>query len=191
MTLTLLLFLTIVAFLLGLLVWALGKPKPAGHVVHEPASLEQAGRRHATYLALIRQALAPTDLVFLTRLGSHQLAMRVRKERRSVVLSYLASLREDHSRLLRIAKVVAALSPAVAPSQELKRVWLSAQFWLRYQILCAGVYVGLLSLRNLDGLSRMVSELAVRVETAMTELGERAALAAKLASSLDRGGDVA
>ena len=38
----------------------------------------------------------------------------------------------------------------------------------------------------------MVSELAVRVEIAMSELGERAAIAAQMASSLDRGGvDVA
>ena len=78
----------------------------------------------------------------------------------------------------------------VGPISE--RARLSAQFSLRYQMVRAGLYDGLLSLPRLDALSHMVSELAVRMETAMKELGERAALAAKLASSLDgRNVDVA
>ena len=104
------------------------------------------------------------------------------------MLSYLASLRDDHLRLLRVAKVVAALSPEVSSAQELERAWLTLQFSLRYRILRGEVYAGWLPLRNLDGLSHMVSDLAVRVETAMNELGERAMIAAKLTSSLERGG---
>jgi hypothetical protein len=185
-------FVAIVACLLALLAWALSKPKHQKQPNDEPASLEQEGRRHATYLPSIRQALSAADFVFLVTHGSHQLAVRVRKERRQIVLSYLASLRDDHLRLLRVAKVVAALSPEVASAQELERVWLTLQFSLRYRIIRGEVYAGWLPLRNLSGLSHMVSDLAVRVETAMNELGERAALAAKLASSLDRGGvDVA
>jgi argininosuccinate lyase len=43
-------------------------------------------------------------------------------------------------------------------------------------------------LPQLDGLGDMVSGLSVRMEEAMKELGERAALAAELASSLNRRG---
>jgi hypothetical protein len=56
----------------------------------------------------------------------------------------------------------------------------------------AGLYAGLSSVPRLDALSHMVSELAVRMETALKELGERAALAAKAASPLDgRGVNIA
>jgi hypothetical protein len=188
MTLTLWFFSTIVACLLGLLAWAIGKPRNRKRPIDGPASLEQVGRRHTTYLPLIRQALSRTDFVYLVTHGSRELAVRVRAERRRVVLSYLANLRDDHLRLVRVAKVVAVLSPEVASAQELERAWLTVQFMSRYQILRVEVYAGLLSLRSLDALSHMVSDLAVRVETAMNELGERAMLAAKLTSSLERGG---
>jgi hypothetical protein len=55
-----------------------------------------------------------------------------------------------------------------------------------------GLYAGLLLLPQLSGLSVMVSELAFRLELAMKELGDRAEVAAELASTLDRRGlDVA
>jgi hypothetical protein len=192
-TLTLGIFIAIIACLLALLGWALSTPRKRGPLNRGPAAdLEQAGRRHATYLPLIRRALCPADIVFLEARGPRRLAGRVKKERRRVALSYLAGLHSDFLQLVRIAKVVAALSPEVATAQELERVWLSVQFSWRYRMLRAEVYAGTVSLRGLDGLSHMVSELAIRVENAMSEIGERAAIAAKLASSLDRGGvDVA
>jgi hypothetical protein len=51
-----------------------------------------------------------------------------------------------------------------------------------------GLNAGLLLFPQLCGLSQMVSELAVRMELAMKELGQRAAVAAELASTLDRRG---
>jgi hypothetical protein len=185
---SIIIFAAIVACLLVLLAWALIGSKRRGQLSETPASLEQAGRRHATYLPLIRRALSPADLRFLEARGARALSARVKKERRRVALSYLEGLHGDYLRLVRVAKTVAALSPEVAASQELQRVWLSAQFSWRYHILRGEVRAGMLSLRSLDALSHMVSDLAVRVETAMNELGERAALAAQLASSLDRGG---
>jgi hypothetical protein len=46
---------------------------------------------------------------------------------------------------------------------------------------------GFAPLPELGSLSDVVSRLSIRLETAMNNLGERAALAAKLASSLDDG----
>ncbi len=186
MNFTFFIFFPIVAGLLALLVWTLRNPNKRKALNIEPVSLEQVGRRHPTYLPLIRQALSPSDFAFLTSHGSPGLARRARRERRRIALSYLAELRDDFQRLLRLARVVAALSPEVGAAEELERLWLNLQFSWRYQMVRAGLYFGLLSLPKLDALSHMVSELAVRMETAMKELGERAALAAKLASSLDR-----
>jgi uncharacterized protein (DUF2062 family) len=80
------------------------------------------------------------------------------------------------------------LSPAVGSRQELERVWLSWQFWWRYQTIRAGFYYGVLPLLQLNSLSHMVSQLAVQMETSMKELGERAALAIEMASALDGNG---
>jgi hypothetical protein len=125
------------------------------------------------------------DFGFLASHGSPTLLRRARKERRHVALAYLAALHDDFQRLLRLAQVVALLSPDVGAAQEFERARLSAQFSLRYQMVRAGLYAGLLSLPRLDALSHMVSELASRMEMALKELGERAALAAKAASPLD------
>jgi hypothetical protein len=181
-------FFPIVAALLILLLWALRSPSKRKALSVDPASLEQAGRRHATYLPLIRQALSPSDFAFLASRGSPELARRASKERRRIALSYLAELRDDFQRLLRLARVVAALSPKVGAAQEWERLILSLEFSWRYQMVRAGLYSDLLALPKLNALSLMVSELAVRMEAAMKELGERAAMGAQLTSTLDRRG---
>lgn len=188
MNISFIVFFPIVAALLILLLWALRSPTKRKGLSVDLASLEQAGRRHATYLPLIRQALSPSDFAFLSSRGSLELARRTSKERRRIALSYLTELREDFQRLLRLARVVAALSPEVGAAQELERLRLSLEFSWRYQMVRAGLYSDLLALPKLNALSLMVSELAVRMETAMKELGERAAIGAQLTSSLDRHG---
>jgi hypothetical protein len=125
---------------------------------------------------------------FLARRGSPQIVRRVRRERRNVALLYLTQLREDFQRLLRLARAVAALSPAVGSRQELERLWLSLEFSWRYRMIRAGFYYGLLPVPQLNSLSHMVSQLAVQMETSMKELGERAAMAVQMASTLDGNG---
>lgn len=178
--------------LLLLLAWALRAPGKSSRGKFDLASLEESGRRHATYFALIRQASSPADMEYLARRGSPGIAQRVRRERRGVALLYLAQLRDDFQRLLRLARAVAALSPAVGSRQELNRLWLSLEFSWRYHMIRAGVYYGFLPIPQLNTLSHMVSQLAVQMENAMKELGERAAMAVQIASSLDGNGvDVA
>jgi hypothetical protein len=180
----------VVAALLLLLAWGLRSPAARLGGKFDLGSLEESGRRHATYFALIRQAASPADLEFLARRGSPQIARRVQRERRRVALLYLTHLREDFQRLLRLARAIAALSPAVGSRQELERLWLSWEFWWRFQMIRAGFYYGLLPLLQLNTLSHMVSQLAVQMETSMKELGERAARAVEMASTLDGGVDI-
>jgi hypothetical protein len=187
MTGALFFFFPIVATLLLLLAWGLRSPGTSLSRKFDLGSLEESGRRHATYFALIRQAASPADIKFLARRGSTQIARRVQHERRSVALRYLTQLREDFQRLLRLARAIAALSPAVGSRQELERVWLSWEFWWRYQTIRAGFYYGL-PLPQLNSLSHMVSQLAVQMETSMKELGERAVMAIEMASTLDGNG---
>jgi hypothetical protein len=182
-------FIVAVAVLLFLLIWSLRTPKKRGALSLDPvASLSDPGRHHATYLSQIQRALAPADFEFLSSRASRKLTRRVRKERRLVALAYLSGVREDFQRLLRMARVIAVLSPEVGSAHEFERLWLGVQFTLRCQMIRMRLLCGLAPLPQLSGLSQMVSGFAVRMETAITELGERAVLATELASSLERRG---
>jgi hypothetical protein len=182
-----------VAMVLLALFWALLSPKRDRHPdVSRMALMEEPARHHATYLGVIRQAMSEEDFDFLSSRGPLPLARRAHRERQRIAMLYLRELRADFQRLLRLAGVIAVLSPEVAPSHEFARLRLSLRFFWRYRAVRLGLYAGLLLLPQLSGLSVMVSELAFRLELAMKELGDRAEVAAELASTLDRHGlDVA
>ena len=184
MSLTLLLLCGLVTILLVLLVWALRGP--GTKLEAGPGFLEEAGGRHVSFLPQIRQALAKTDEEFLSGRGLNALQRRVRRERRRVALAYLSALRGDFQRLLRMARIIAVLSPEVTALQEFERFGLTVKFGWRCEMIRMQLRAGLAPIPRLDGLSDLVSGLSVRMETAMTELGARAALAAELASSPDR-----
>jgi hypothetical protein len=188
LNLTLILFFGFVAILLLALGWALWQPRERGKLHPDPRSLEEHGERHVTYLPQILQALAPADFAFLSKRASREVQRRVRRERRSVALAYLASLRGDFQSLLRMARVIAVLSPEVAAVQEFERLRLTAKFAWQYQMIRWRLSAGLAPMAQLDGLSALVGGLSVRMDAAMKELGERAAIAAELASSMNRRG---
>jgi hypothetical protein len=188
LSLTLNLFFGFVAILLLALGWALRSPRKQRKLEADPRSLEELGQRHVTYLPQIRQAFATTDYEFLSEKASREVQRRVRRERRSVALAYLAALRGNFQSLLRMARVIAALSPEVVAVQEFERLRLTGMFAWRYQMIRWRLWTGLAPMTQLDGLSNLVSGLSVRLEMAVQELGERAAAAAELASSMNRRG---
>jgi hypothetical protein len=188
LNLTLVLFFGIVAILLLALGWAVWKPQERRKRPTDPHSLEEGGRRHITYFPQIRQALAGADYDFLSKRASRDVRRRVRRERLNVALSYLAALREDFRSLLRMARAIAVLSPEVAAVHEFEGLRLTAQFAWRYQMIRWKLLAGFAPLPQLNGLSDLVSGLSVRMEAALKELGERAAVAAEMASSMNRRG---
>ena len=187
MNLTLILFFGFVALLLLALGWALRKPRNARNLPTDPDALEE-GQRHVDYLPQIRQALAAADYDFLSRRASRGALQRVRRDRRGIALAYLAALRGDFQSLLRMASVIAVLSPEVAAAHEFERLRLTTKFAWQYQMIRWKLMAGFAPLPQLDGLSALVSGLSVRMEAALKELGERAALAAELTSSMNRRG---
>ena len=192
MSLQLSLFFGLVLVLLLLLAWALRAPRKPKRPGVGPNFLEETGRRHVDFLPQIRQALAHSDYDFLADRGMSSLQRRLRRERKRIVLAYLAAVREDFESLLRMAKIIYVLSPEVAALHKFERLRLPLKFSLRYRLIRMQLRAGKVPIPRLAGLSDLVSGLSVRMETAMKELGERAALAAELASSFDgRGSDVA
>ncbi len=150
--------------------------------------VEATGGEESPYLPQIRQALAPADYNYLSKRTPRGVQRRVRRERVGIALAYLAALRGDFESLLRMARVIALLSPEVAATREFERLRLIAKFVWRYQIIRWKLLAGFAPMAQLDGLSDLVSGLSVRMEAALNELGERAAAAAELASSMNRRG---
>jgi len=178
-----------VGMLLLLLLWALRSPQNDS-LASAPYldSIEEPARQHATYFGLIRQAMSHDDFEFLAARAPVRLVRRAHQERQRIALLYIENLRADFQRLLRLASVITVLSPEIAASHEFERLRLSIRFSWRYRILLLGLYAGHLLMPQLTGLSQMVGELGFRMESAMQELGERASVAAELASTLNRSG---
>ena len=186
MSLSVILFCGFIVVLLLWLGWATWQPRGRRKGRADPRSLEERGQRHTDYLPQIRQAMAPEDYEFLAERAASKVQRRVRRERRGVVLAYLAGLRGDFQNLLRMARVIAVLSPQVIAVQEFERLRLTARFAFRYELIRWKLLIGLTPMTQLEALSNLVSGLSVRMEAALKELGERAAFAAELASSIDR-----
>jgi len=181
-------FLLLIGFavlMLLLLVWVLRDPRKHGRPDGDLDSTDEVSQRHVCYFPQVRQALAAEDFAFLSSRGSPQLARRIRGERRKIALAYLYCLRVDFLKLWRLARVIASMSPQVGVAQELARLRLGVAFSLRYEVIRIKFLFGFAPLPDLGSLSYVVSRLSIRLETAMKDLGERAALAAKIASSLD------
>ena len=178
-----------VGMLLILLLWAL-RSSQNDSLASAPYldSIEEPARQHATYFGLIRQAMSHEDFEFLAARAPLRLVRRAHQERQRIALLYIENLRADFQRLLRLASVITVLSPEIAASHEFERLRLSIRFSWRYRIVLLGLYAGHLLMPQLTGLSQMVGELGFRMESAMQELGERASVAAELASTLNRSG---
>ncbi|OLB27866.1 MAG: hypothetical protein DMG41_08580 [Acidobacteria bacterium] len=186
MSLAFYVFLAILALLFVVFVWSLRNPK--GHTVPSPSSAipQDLQGSHVTHLPQIRRALAPADLEFASKRIPREALRRMQRERRNVALAYLSALQAELQRLLRTARIVAALSPAVAGGQELERVVLTWNFLWRYRVIRLSVWAGFTPLPQISDLSDLLSGYSVRLEETMRKLAERAAMVAEMVSSPDR-----
>ena len=171
--------------LMLLLAWVLRDPRELEQPDADLGNAEDLDQRHVTYFPQVRQAMAAEDSTFLSSRASQVLARRVQRERRKIALAYLACLRGDFLKLWRLARVIASMAPQLGAAQELERLQLGLAFSWRYEMIRMKFFLGFAPLPELGSLSKVVSRLSIRLETATKDLGERAALAAKLASSMD------
>jgi hypothetical protein len=181
-------FFGLIGLLLIVFFWSIRSPRrPAPSPAFDGAN-DESGRRHMSYLPQIRQAFSDADFDFLSKHASRIVQRRVRRERLDVALAYLAALREDFQSLLRMARVIAALSPELHTLHEFERITLTAKFAWQYHMIRYKLLAGFAPVPQLSGLSDLVSGLSVRIELVMNELGERAAAAAEMASTMNRRG---
>jgi hypothetical protein len=171
--------------LAGLLFWAFRGASERKSSQHGLGALESAPQ-HLRNMGQIRQAMDSADLQYVRDRGGSELASRLRNERRKVTLLYLAAIRRDFEQSLRIARIIAVLSPEVSGSHEYERLRLSIVFRFRYQIVRLGLLVGSVRVPQVTMLGQMATTLAIQMEESMSRLGERAALAAELALQSDQ-----
>jgi hypothetical protein len=171
--------------LAGLLAWAL---RSASHrrLRERGMAVLDAAPRHFYNLPQIRQAMDAADLEYARSAGGPAMLSRLQRERRRVVLLFLAAVRRDFEQSLRLARIVAVLSPVVSGSQEYERLRLSIIFSVRYQLVKIFLLMGSLEMPQITTLGQMAASLAIQIEQEMAGLGERAALAAELALHSDR-----
>ncbi|HEY2460685.1 MAG TPA: hypothetical protein VGI16_07755 [Candidatus Acidoferrum sp.] len=171
---------------LSALAWTLRRPSKVSKIASLP--LDSHAHSHAYHLPQIARALAPTDFNYLSSVGLNVVARQLRQERRRIALAYLPAVKHDFDRFLRLARIIAVLSPKVKTMEEWERLRITAQFNLHYQWIRLTVFCGLAPLPQLNGLSQLVSGLAIRMDSALKDLGERAVMAQEMASMLDRRG---
>lgn len=179
-------FFAIIALLLVLFCWSLRNPKR--HALSAGSSVipQDLQGSHVTHLPQIRRALAPADFAFASKRIPPKALRRMQRERRNVALAYLSALRAELERLLRTARILASLSPEVAGGQELERIVLTLNFVCRYRVIRMSVWAGFTPLPQISDLGDLLSAYSVRLEEAIRELGERAAMVAEMVSSPDR-----
>jgi hypothetical protein len=170
----LVIFAAIAALLLVLMFWTAraragsGRPAPAA----ADLSLEEMFPTHYRHFPQIRQALSSDDEEYLRQRAPRGIARRSRAERRGVALQFLAGLEEDFSRLHRLGRTVAALSPKVSRKQEAERLWLWWRFWIHLRLVSLSLRTGLVPVPQLARLTQLVGGLAAEIEAAMAKLEE-------------------
>jgi hypothetical protein len=171
--------------LAGLLLWALRGASQRRSYDRGPGALNKTPH-HLNNMAQIRRAMDPADFDFVKGQGGRDLAARLRGERRKVVLLYLAAVRSDFEQSLRVARVIAVLSPEVSGSHEYERIRLAMIFRWRFQMIKVRLLMGIIPQPQFVTLWQMAASMAVQMEENMAKLGERAALAAELAMQSEK-----
>jgi hypothetical protein len=125
---------------------------------------------HYRYFPQVRQALSAGDYEYLQKTAPPHIAKKVIRERREVARHFLSGLHEDFSKLEQLARMVAALSPAVSRAQETERLLLGLRFRLLYALVWTRLSMGPVPLLQLGELTNLVGRLAVRMEQAMANV---------------------
>jgi len=180
---TFILFILLAVLLIGALVWAVRPPKRS-LVSIDDVLRALTEEHHYSRLPQILQALQPEDTAFLRDRGLAPLRRRIRSERGRIALLYLDCLQEEYEKLLEASRVVAAMAPEMVALDEAERFKLNLRFALGCRYLRWRLRLGLEPWSGFGLLSEMTSGMALRLEMATSQIGERSAIGLAFASIL-------
>lgn len=188
MSLPIILFIAFAVLLIVLLAWAVRPPKKV------PLSADDVldglcEKRHYARLPQILQSLRQDDTDFLYARGYDQLADRLRRERKRIVLRYLTQLEDEYQLLLETSRILAKIAPEISIMDEFQRFRLNVRFVLCCRYLRWRLRLGLQPWDAFGILSDMEGDITLSLEAAAAHIGERAALASDVPLFLqDRSG---
>lgn len=178
-------FLAFALLILVLFFWALGRgPKLPSPEAVNVAGLQTPERRSVAFWPQVRQALSLEDLEYVKRRAPERYP-QIARERRAVALEYLRGLKHDFEQMLELATAIAVLSPEVPAVHEWERLKLTLQFWLQYRTVQVRLLCRAGGVEGLHELNATVSGLMVKLDEALRELGEHAAVAFELKSTFN------
>ncbi len=167
-------FVILALVLLAVLLWLLlEKPEPRRLPQATPRlAVEELFPLHCRYFPQVRQALSPADREYLRERASLRIRRHAHGERQRVARQFLAGLSEDFSRLDRLGRTVAALSPEVSRKREAERLWLGVRFRVLYRVAQLQLLAGSVSIPQLTQLTDLIGSLASQIEARMAALEE-------------------
>lgn len=160
------------AILLGL-VWLLfGSQRNASAPTIGDLQIEKVLPANCRHFPQISQLLSQEDTEFMRKRASRHIESKWRDERRRILKQYLDGLRQDFTRLERLARLIAALSPEIRKRQEWEWFWLALQFHLSYRMVALKLALGSFSPEGLAGLTEMIAGLTAELENRMALIAE-------------------
>jgi len=156
----------------ALLLWLLRSQRHASKSARLPLDqeMEQVLPKHYHFFPQVRQALSQGDVQYLRDAAPLHVAQQALRERRAVARHFLFGLREDFSKLERLARMVAALSPVVSREQETERILLGLRFRFLYGLVWLSLSTGRVPLQQIEDLTGLVGRLALRMEEGIAEI---------------------
>jgi len=153
--------------LAGIVVFLLRRPGTRGTAVARrlapPAEFFPV---HCRYFPQVRHALSREDAPFLAGRSSPETYRRWSKAVRRAGRLYLAGLREDFSRLNRLARLLSLYSPEVRGGQEVETVRLNLRFQVLYAIVWWRFALGWPVGERLEQMATLIGTLGSRLEQA-------------------------
>lgn len=160
------------AILLGL-VWLLfGSLRNASAPTIGDLQIEKVLPANCRHFPQISQLLSQEDTEFMRKRAPHHIESKWRAERRRILKQYLDGLRQDFTRLERLARLIAALSPEIRKRQEWEWFWLALQFHLSYRMVALKLALGNFSPEGLASLTEMIAGLTAELENRMALIAE-------------------
>lgn len=160
------------AILLALLWLLFGSPTNQTVSSLDALEIEKILPVHCRHFAQISQLLSQEDTEFMRKRAPRHLVGKWRAERRGILKQYLDGLRQDFTRLERLARLIAALSPEIRKRQEWEWFWLALQFHLSYRMVALKLALGSFSPEGLAGLTEMIAGLTGELENRMALIAE-------------------
>lgn len=165
------LYIAAVVLLLAVAALLLRRPRVGLALENRPPALSpEFFPVHCRYFPQMRHAVSADDCVYLAGRGSPAVYRRWKKSVRRATRLYLAALREDFSRLNRLARLLSLYSPQVRLRQEVELAWRNVQFQMLYGLVWCRFLLGRPAVGSFGRMASLIGTLGSRLEQAALAL---------------------